>query len=114
MTLRLTSDMLAAAYDFLRVTEPFKGWKLPEAEDVGFHVLRTRGHSADYSFEAGIHLIRVSAARNGHAASLLATMAHEMIHLRQQILGDRGHHTALFRRLAARVCRIHGFDPKTF
>jgi hypothetical protein len=114
MTLRLTPDMLAAAYDFLRATEPFRGWKLPEAEEVGFHILKTRSHSADYSFENGVHLIRISAARNGHAASLIATMAHEMVHLRQQMLGDRGHHTTRFRKMAARVCRVHGFDPKTF
>jgi SprT-like family protein len=45
---------------------------------------------------------------------LLAAMAHEMCHLRQEMTGDRGHHTAAFRRMAARVCRAHGFDLKTF
>jgi hypothetical protein len=114
MTLRLTPEKLAAAYDFLRTTEPFRSWKLPEGEEVGFHVLKTRGHSADYSFENGVHLIRISDGRNGHTASLLATMAHEMIHLRQQLTGDRGHHSARFRKMAARVCRAHGFDIKTF
>ena len=33
MTLRLTPDMLAAAYDFLRTTVPFSRWRLPEADD---------------------------------------------------------------------------------
>ena len=114
MTLRLTPEMLAAAYDFLRTTEPFRNWKLPEGEEVGFHILKTRNHSADYSFENGVHLIRVSAARNGHTASLLATIGHEMIHLRQQQIGDRGHHTVKFAKMAARVCRAHGFDINTF
>ena len=114
MTLRLTPDMLAAGYDFLRATEPFKNWKLPPAEEVGFHILRTRNHSADYSFENGVHLIRVSASRNGFTVSVLATMAHEMIHLRQQLIGDRGQHSAKFHNMAARVCRAHGFDIKTF
>jgi acyl-CoA reductase-like NAD-dependent aldehyde dehydrogenase len=45
---------------------------------------------------------------------LMAAMAHEMCHLRQQQLGDRGHHSASFKRMAARVCRAHGFDLKTF
>jgi hypothetical protein len=40
--------------------------------------------------------------------------AHEMVHLRQQMLGDRGEHTALFHKLAARVCKAHGFDIKKF
>jgi len=114
MTLRLTPDMLAASYDFLRATEPFRGWKLPEAEEVGFHVIRAKGHCADYSFENGVHLIRISAALHGHTISVLASMSHEMIHLRQQMLSDRGHHNARFRRMAARVCRAHGFDPKSF
>jgi len=29
MTLRLTPDMLAAGYDFLRTTAPFQRWRLP-------------------------------------------------------------------------------------
>jgi hypothetical protein len=37
-----------------------------------------------------------------------------MCHLRQAQIGDRGHHTAGFKRMAARVCRAHEFDPKTF
>jgi SprT-like family len=41
-------------------------------------------------------------------------LAHEMCHLRQEFTGDRGHHTAAFRRMAQRVCRAHGFDLKTF
>jgi len=37
-----------------------------------------------------------------------------MCHLRQEQLGDRGHHSASFKRMATRVCRAHGFDLKTF
>jgi hypothetical protein len=76
--------------------------------------LRCDRFAADYSFENGTHLIRVSAERQGHTASLLATIAHEMIHLRQQLIGDRGHHSARFHKMAAQVGRAHGFDIKTF
>ena len=69
---------------------------------------------ADFGIESGIPVIRVSEAKNGYTATLLATMAHEMCHLRQEFTGDRGHHTAAFRRMAQRVCRAHGFDLKTF
>jgi predicted SprT family Zn-dependent metalloprotease len=41
-------------------------------------------------------------------------IAHEMIHLRQHLTNDREHHGPRFRRMRARVCAIHGFDPKTF
>lgn len=114
MTLRLTPDMLAAAYDFLCTTAPFKGWRLPESDGVGFCVVADPNMYADFGVENGIPVIRVSEAKNGHTATLLATMAHEMCHLRQELIGDRGHHTAAFKRMAARVCRAHGFDIKTF
>jgi hypothetical protein len=37
-----------------------------------------------------------------------------MCHLRPEMIGDHGHHTTAFKRMAARVCRAHGFDLKTF
>ena len=114
MTLRLTPDMLAAGYDFLRTTAPFLRWRLPESDELGFHVVRDMALSADFGVEQGIPFIRVSEANNGLAATLLATLAHEMIHLRQYLTGDREHHGPRFKRMAARVCAVHGFDPKTF
>ena len=69
---------------------------------------------ADFGVENGIPVIRVSEARNGFTATLMSTMAHEMCHLRQESLGDRGHYSAAFKRMAQRVCRAHGFDLKTF
>ena len=113
MTLRLTPDMLAG-YDFLRTCDPFRCWKLPESDALGFHVVRDSGLSADFGIEQGMPFIRISELHNGHAATLLATLAHEMIHLRQHLTGDREHHGPRFRRMAARVCAAHGFDPKTF
>jgi hypothetical protein len=106
--------MLAAGYDFLRTTQPFRGWRLPESDALGFHVVRQSRLSADFGVEQGMPFIRVSDVHNGHVATLLATLAHEMIHLRQHLTGDREHHGPRFRKMAARVCRAHGFDPKIF
>ena len=114
MTLRLTPDMLAAGYDFLRTIAPFSQWGLPESDELGFHVVRHSGLSADFGVEQGIPFIRVSEASNGHTATLLASLAHEMIHLRQHLTGDRELHGPRFKRMATRVCATHGFDPKTF
>lgn len=114
MTLRLTPDMLAAGYDFMRTTDPFRCWKLPESDEMGFHVVRRADLSADFGMEQGMPFIRVSEAHNGHAVTLLSTLAHEMIHLRQYLTGDRELHGPRFRRVAAKVCAVHGFDPKTF
>lgn len=114
MTLRLTPDMLAAGYDFLRTTEPFRHWKLPHSDDLGFHVVRHAGLSADFGVKKGVPFIRVSEAGNGHTSTLLASLCHEMIHLRQHLPGDRELHGPRFQRMAARVCALHGFDPKIF
>lgn len=114
MSLRLTPDMLAAAYEFLRATEPFRRWRLPEADDVGFAVVRDPKMFADFGMENGIPVIRVSEAKNGFTVTLLGTMAHEMCHLRQEMIGDRSHHGIRFKHMAAQVCRAHGFDLKTF
>ena len=114
MTLRLTPDMLAAGYDFLRTTDPFQRWRLPESYELGFHVVRNAALSADFSVRGGMLCIRVSEANNGHSLTLLASLGHEMIHLRQHLTGDREHHGPRFKRMAARVCAVHGFDPKIF
>lgn len=116
MTLRLTPDMLAAGYDFLRETQPFKGWKLPDADEIGFAVVKDTTMYADFCIYKDEPLIRVSEKLHGHTVTLLATTAHEMIHLYQHIHGlDRGgEHNADFKRRAAKVCAVHGFDPRTF
>lgn len=114
MTLRLTPDMLAAGYDFLRTTDPFKAWKLPESDDIGFHVGRNPRQAAEFGVEDGVPFIRISEHHNGHTVTLLAGIAHEMIHLRQHRQRDKELHGPRFQKTAARVCRIHGFDPKTF
>jgi len=106
--------MLAAGYDFLRTTAPFQRWRLPESDELGFHVVRDAALSADFGVREGVPLIRVSEAHNGHTITLLASLSHEMIHLRQHLTGDREHHGPRFRRMAARVCAVHGFDPKIF
>lgn len=114
VTLRLTPDVLAAAYDFLRTTDPFRRMKLPEADDIGFHVVSDQDIFADFVVENGVPIIRVSAANNGHTVTLLAAIAHEMKHLHQHMTGDRETHGHRFKRFAARCCAIHGFDPLAF
>src|SRR5690349_18038866 len=40
MSLRLTPDIIEGAYEFLRMTPPFRGWRLPPADEVEFVVSR--------------------------------------------------------------------------
>lgn len=114
MTLALTPHVLVAAYDFLRATPPFRGWKLPHSDDVEFHVVRGKHFYGEYSTEGDKHRIGISSATVGTTDTLVRTMAHEMTHLYQQLQGRDPAHGADFRRHARCVCRHHGFDPKAF
>lgn len=121
MTLPLTKEILRAAYDYLASTPPFKRWNLPEGEDVDFKLIHVKGSLAPlrwawYAKVNGKHTIAISAARTGYTQSLMVLLAHEMIHLHEQQSGmaTANQHTKVFWKLAARVCKIHGFDPKSF
>lgn len=114
--MHLTPATLEAAYELLRATPPFKGWRMPEADEVEFVVSRTAALGSAGRTAGGQRYIAISGARHAHLATLLPTMAHEMVHLHDQSTGGRDdvEHGATFRRLAAQVCRHHGFDPKWF
>jgi len=120
MALRLTPAVIAGAYEFLRVTPPFCGWKLPPAEEVEFVVCR---HRMQLGYHRGIrrkmrsHEIGISENCVGYTNTLLKTMAHEMIHQHQQRVRSETpntEHNAEFIRLAHRICRYHGWDEKEF
>jgi hypothetical protein len=114
--LSLTPAQLEAAYELLRTTPPFRGWKLPHADDVAFSVIRAKDRFADYEYLDGTHHIRVSQAKQRQLGTLLATMAHEMCHLRMEMTVPKNsaEHGAAFHRLADQVCRWHGWDRGAF
>ena len=119
MALHLTPDILVGTYNLLRVTPPFRLWHLPEPEAISFVVgadPRLRGYHS-VTPGANDHQIMLSVNAISRLDTALPVMAHEMIHLFQHIAGrltKGGVHNADFHRLAARVCRHHGFDPKAF
>ena len=120
--LTLTPEMLENAYEYLRVSPPFRAWNLPHADQVMFRVMGTRdrfGHFRGRHRKAtgndGFSEIAISAGMVKSTDLLLSTMAHEMIHLYQDETGTaRGHHNPAFQRIARRVCSIHGFDYESF
>lgn len=117
MTLPLDPETLEAAYEYLRTTPPFNRWNLPDGEDVSFKVVRDPALRGWYDVRGGKHTIAISSRCIGHSVNLIATMAHEMIHLHQRdvkIETSGTQHNAAFNALADRVCRHHGFDPKLF
>lgn len=114
MALHITPDILESVYELLRLTPPFRGWRLPDGDVVNFSVLRTDKMQGDYLFSSGQHRIRVSGARRMSLQSVTMIVAHEMCHMRDQMKGVRAHHGKSFQRMADAVCRHHGFDRGQF
>lgn len=118
--LSLTPETLSAAYDYLCTTLPFSRWNLPDSDDITFKVIRSRKVFAQYIWDNGKHTIEVSSGTVGHTLTLLESMGHEMVHLHLRLTGMESKsnnpnvHNLPFRKLAAQVCRVHGFDLKAF
>lgn len=116
MPIPLNSEMLASAYDYLCAQKPFSSWNLPPSEDIKFAVIRRMDRYAHYQTRGGRRYIEVSSRLVGRHEILIATIAHEMIHLHQDMIGILGSnpHDAAFHKLADKVCKIHEFDRLTF
>lgn len=116
MAFHITPHMMEAGYDYLRTTPPFRGWHMPPAEEVTFHVFAGHIHGADYLKTAQGHRIRMNSNWVGSTQSLMKNLMHEMVHLHLEIAcpTDQAHHGQRFKRKAALVCRYHCLDPKTF
>jgi hypothetical protein len=117
MAFVLSTDMLKAAYDLLCTTPPFRTWNLPDSDDVVFKLNRSKTMSAYQIFDGTRHTIGVSIACISTLDLLNRYMAHEMVHVHEanvrQGRNDVGH-SAAWRKWAAQVCRIHGYDPMAF
>ena len=121
MSLPLSKEMLAAAYDFLCTTPPFSRWNLPDSEDVTFKVVKNHKIFGCYylNLDKG-HTIEASCSSVAHTETLMKLMAHEMIHLHLEKMGweskstNANVHNKAFRRFASQVCKYHGFDQKAF
>ena len=117
MILPVTPQRLESVYAMLREWPPFSSWRLPRAEDVSFHVAKTNRWHAAWWVKEGKHHIEVSEKKHGHLNSLIASMAHEMIHIRQKVAKTETpntEHNAEFHRIAKRVCKQLGFDLGQF
>jgi hypothetical protein len=116
MALALNTDTLRAAYAFLSETPPFNKWNLPDCDDVEFRVVRDRGRFGWYRFDGAKHVVAISTSCVGQTDTLIRTMAHEMIHVHEEHSGScsRSEHGPAFKRWAAQVCQVHGFDQRAF
>lgn len=114
--LHLTPSMLYAAYELLRVTPPFRAWRLPRGHEIEFHVSVSAGVRGEAAKLTDGYRITISSVLIGTLHSLLYTMAHEMLHVHQFIAktATAKAHNRQFDKLAARICRIQRWDEKDF
>jgi hypothetical protein len=115
--MRIAVATVVCAYELLRSVPPFRGWKLPAADDVEFHAVPlTSDRSADYAYMDGAHRIRLCVHSHGQLGSVLMTVAHEMCHMRLAMLPrwEKDDHGPRWQKLAKQVCRLHGWDIAIF
>lgn len=121
MNLRPTPEMAELKYEYLRASRPFRGMGLPHADELKFIITpHTDRYGHFKAKEPGVRRwneIAISDREVTTTALLDEVMAHEMIHLYQEIKGtdsSRIQHNAEFKRIGRTVCRIHGFPFETF
>lgn len=117
MALPLNAEMLAHAFDYLCCCPPFNKMNMPHSEDVKFSIGSRKDRYAHYQMIGGDHHIVLSSRFVGRHIMLLSTMAHEMVHLYEEVncLNGGGIHGPGFQKLADRVCKHHPeFDRLNF
>lgn len=117
-SVRWTPLIVSLHYEALIHTPPFDQWNLPQAEDVTFKVFRrphiygyyTRHRRSMSGWTIGI------GPKVGHLSTLHGTLGHECIHMHLDRLGwaSGAEHNPAFRKLAAHVAALQGFDPMCY
>lgn len=115
--LHITPALVEANYELLRLTPPFRGWKLPAPDDVEFRVdgsIECRGW---YIFKDGKHILSISHRNQSTLQELTKTVAHEMIHVHEQNANacrPDVAHSWRWKRWARSVCKWHCWDYNAF
>jgi len=114
----VTPKQARAIYTCLREQKPFSRWRLPTADRIRFGVVDT-GEIWGFYTTNGVRRAILMSHRCRTFQLAMRVMAHEMVHLKQDMLGrlpmsDAQHHNGTFRRLADQVCRELGLEPEHF
>lgn len=105
----VTETSILACYQFLRKLHPFCDWDLPaKIECAAIDDAQCYGEFIEQ------REINISRATVWEMSSLVRTMAHEMVHLRQSMLGKPPDHDKLFYKLAKEVCLHFGWRHEEF
>lgn len=114
--MNLTPQILQSSYKLLIKTHPFNRWKLPEISLIKFRINKSTTEFGSYTYYTdNTHLIILSSEKIGRFETLLPTLAHEIVHMRLRTIGKgNALHGKQFQKLAALVCKHHGWDIKGF
>ena len=113
--MHVTPEMLERTYSLLCVTLPFRRWKMPHPDELGFRVSAHRDRHAHYRNHNGVKEICVSQVHVKDLDKLTRDVGHEMVHLRLDETGNsRVNHGPKFIRLATIVCRRNKWDLQEF
>lgn len=109
--LPITPTTVKATYTWLKTFPPFNKWRLPNPEKLNFSVESLKSRWADYDPET--KTLRVSSARVSTYHSLIQAVAHEMIHVKEDLAGrwSDKHDTVYFKSRCKTICKHWGFDP---
>lgn len=114
----ITPDMVESNYRFLQTTLPFRRWNLPHPDKIRFRVMVTTerwGHWNGTPEGDTVGELAVSTGLTDATCTLTRTVAHEMVHIWQEEIAPRSKpHGRVFDRLAALVCKRHGWDLDKF
>jgi hypothetical protein len=114
--MKVNTHLIRQCYAHLRELPPFDRWCLPGPDTVEFGILIGRDHAV-YE-RSGVHRIAVNDLTHTTHEQVMQTVAHEMVHLRQELLGrlplKKDPHNAEFRRMARAICKEFGWNVQTF
>ena len=114
MPISLNAEMLAHCYDMLAATPAMSRMNLPPSEDVKFRVIRKKDRFAHHEVIGGVHHIAISSKLVGTFETLVPSMAHEMLHIFQDMTGMPRDDGPGFQKMADKICRELAFDRLTF
>lgn len=106
----VTAETVRAVYVMLLSFPPFSRWNLPPPEKVNFCVAPLKSRWGD--FDPNNHTIRISTVNVTTFLSLVTAVAHETVHLKQDINGRwpaKDAHNSDFKRMAKQVCKHFPF-----
>mgnify|MGYP001599110737 CR=1 FL=1 len=113
--MHLTPSVLKASYEYLKACPPFSRWGLPDGDSIEWHVINKKDIDGFCTeFKKGAYRIEINANKIKATETLMATMAHEMVHIRLFMQEVKALHGYEFKRLAKMVCKEHGFREELF